>query len=142
MRRRPTPSGWTTTVFAMAPLCMLSDSALTGLVVAFIATSTLLVSLPLSKLVAARWSALRLPGTSLMVAATWVSVLDLLLHWMAPELRGALGPYAPLAVGSFALLVATGREHDPIAEPSRAALAVPLITGVLRELLGTGRLLG
>lgn len=140
---RPRPdSPWTTGVFAMAPLCTLADSALTGLAVTLIATSTLLVSLSLSTLAATRWTALRSPGTGIMIAAAWVSVLDLLLHWLAPGLRDALGPYAALAVGSFALLIGLARNSDIGLEARRAALILPLVTGSLRELLGAGRLLG
>ncbi|MEM9386952.1 MAG: Rnf-Nqr domain containing protein [Pseudomonadota bacterium] len=133
-------------VVAMAPLCMLANSALTGLTVTCVAASTLVLSQRLSALVAARLPSLHAWSTGIMVAAAWVSVLDLVLQWLAPELRVALGPYAPFIAGTYALLPGRREEGETATErggePLGAVLLLPLSTGTVREVLGAGRLLG
>ena len=146
------PVSWSMTVLGLSPLLMLASSGLRGFTLALISASTLALCPRLLTLLSARWPALKRHGFALglLIAATWVTIIDLLLQWLCPDLREALGAYAPLTAGSYLLLMALRGEgadarSAPVPPPTAtlgAALTLPLLTGAVRELLGTGRLLG
>ncbi len=152
MTRADTPAGLLPPVglIALCPLLAVGGTLLTAACVALLfLLSLILVSVTMAVLGRSIGPDARVL-TLLLVAGIWVTLLELLLQALAFPLSAALGVYVPLlAVNS--LLLTVGEQSLRGKGPGFAVQAgfstglyaaswiVPL--GLVREILGTGRLL-
>ncbi len=136
-------------LLGLCPLLAVSNNAVTALALG-VATLVALVftNIGVSSIRRITNRDLRIP-VFVMVIATVVTTIELAIRAALPELHAAIGIFLPLIVGNCALM---GRAEAFASRqaPHRAALdgfatglgflGVLLLVGVLREVIGTGRL--
>ena len=138
-------------LLGLCPLLAVSSSLINGLALAVVTTLTLTLSAGLVSILRGLIpEQIRLP-IFMLILATLVSVSDLLLEALTPRIHHSIGLFIPLIVTNCVIL---GRMdgHAYRQTPGRATLDglamglgfswVLLLLGSIREVLGTGRIMG
>ncbi|MBN2572201.1 MAG: electron transport complex subunit E [Ignavibacteriales bacterium] len=138
-------------VLGMCPTLAVTTSALNGIAMALATTFVLFFSSTIISFIRKLIPSQVRIASYIVIVATFVTIVDLVMKAQFPELSKALGPYIPLIVvnciilgraEAFASKNNVGRSMlDALGMGSGFLIALVML-GSIRELLGTGTILG
>lgn len=138
-------------VLGMCPTLAVTTSALNGIAMALATTFVLFFSSTIISLIRKLIPNQVRIASYIVVIATFVTIVDLVMKAQFPDLSKALGPYIPLIVvnciilgraEAFASKNNVGRSMLDALGMGSGFLIALLMLGSIRELLGTGMILG